>query len=109
MTDRRAVTAAYKERKSVAGVYALRCAGTGQIWVGETLDIDKIWNRLAFSLRAGSHPRRALQAAWTMHGEAAFAFETLERLPEAPSTYARDAALKDRREHWREKLGAAPV
>ena len=109
MTDRRAATAAYKERKSVAGVYAMRCAPSGEIWVGETLDIDKIWNRLAFSLRSGSHPRRALQVAWTTHGEATFAFEALERMPEAPSAYARDAALKDRRDVWRQRLGAAPV
>ncbi|MDE3175781.1 MAG: GIY-YIG nuclease family protein [Pseudomonadota bacterium] len=109
MKDRRAAITAYKERKSVAGVYALRCAPSGEAWVGETLDIDKVWNRLAFSLRSGSHPRRALQAAWTAHGAAAFAFEALERLPEAPSTYARDAALKERRDFWRDKLAAAPV
>lgn len=109
MTDRRAAIAAYKERISVAGIYALRCARTGETWVGETLDIDKIWNRLAFSLRSGSHPRRALQAAWTAHGAAGFAFEALERMPEAPSAYVRDATLKERRDVWREKLGAAPV
>ena len=107
--DRRAAIAAYKERKSVAGVFALRCATTGETWVGETLDIDKVFNRLLFSLRSGAHPRPSLQAAWTVQGEAAFAFEPLERLPEAPSSYARDAALKERREFWRDKLGAAPA
>jgi hypothetical protein len=108
-SDRRALVAAYKERKSVAGVFALRCAATGETFVGEALDIDKVFNRLIFSLRAGAHPRPRLQAAWSAHGEAAFAFETLERLPEAPSIYARDAALRGRRDHWRKALDASPA
>ena len=106
---RRAAIAEYKERKSVAGIYALRCAATGEAWVGETLDVDKIFNRLSTSLRWNGHPRPALQAAWNAHGAETFAFETLERMEEAPSAYARDAALKERRDFWREKLGAHPV
>jgi hypothetical protein len=43
------------------------------------------------------------------YGEAGFAFEALERLPEAPSAYVADAALKERRDFWREKLAAAPA
>ena len=107
--NRRAAIAAYKEAKTFAGIFALRCLATGQVWVGEALDIDKVKNRLEFSLRSGGHPRAALQAAWRAHGPGAFAFEIVERLPEAPSAYARDATLKERRDYWREKLGAAPV
>ncbi len=107
--DRRAAVAAYKERKTVSGIFALRCSASGVAFVGEALDIDKVFNRLAFALRGGRHPRPRLQAAWLAHGEAAFAFETLERLPEAPSTYARDATLKERRQFWRDKLGAFPA
>ncbi len=55
--DRRAARAASKEKKSVAGIFALRCLATGAVWVGATPDVDKIWNRL-------------LQAAWNAHGEA---------------------------------------
>jgi hypothetical protein len=107
--DRRAAIAAYKERKSVAGVFSLRCSATGEIWVGSALDIDKMFNRLTFSLRTGGWSGPALQAAWKTHGPGAFAFETLERLPDAPSAYVRDAALKDRRDFWREKLAASPA
>ena len=107
--NRRAAIADYKERKSVAGIFALRCAATGEVWVGETLDIDKIFNRLSFSLRQGRHPRATLQAACDAHGAGSIAFEPLERLEEAPSVYARDSALKDRRMFWREKLGAYPL
>ncbi len=107
--DRRAAIAAYKERKTTAGIFALRCLATGETWVGEALDIDKVQNRLTFSLGSGGHPRALLQAAWKTHGADAFAFEIVERLPEAPSPYARDAALKERRDYWRERLAAAPV
>ena len=107
--DRRAAIAACKERKSVAGVFALRCAATGEVFVGASPNIDKAFNRLQFSLRTGAHPRPRLQAAWTAQGEAAFVFEALERLPEAPSPYLRDAALKERGAFWREKLAAAPA
>jgi hypothetical protein len=105
--DRRAAVADYKKLKTVAGIFALRCSATGESWVGSTLDIDKIFNRLTFSLRTGGWSGSGLQKAWAAHGPEAFAFETLERLPEAPSAYVRDAALKERREFWREKLGAS--
>ena len=105
--DRRATRDAYKERKSVAGIYALRSGG--EVWVGSALDIEKVWNRLAFSLESGRHPRAALQAAWTQRGREDFRFEILERLAEPPSDYVRDAALKDRSAFWRHELGAAPV
>ncbi len=107
--DRRAARAAYKERKAVAGVYALRCAASGEVWVGQAPDLEKVWNRIAFSLRAGSSPHRALQAAWNAHGAAAFAFEVLERLEEEALDFARQSALKERTAYWREKLAAAAI
>jgi hypothetical protein len=107
--QRKAAIAAYKERKSVAGVYALRCGPSGEVWVGATLGLDKIWNRIAFSLATGAAPRPALQSAWTRHGAASFAFEALERLEGEDLPYVRDALLKDRLADWRDKLGAAAM
>jgi hypothetical protein len=107
--ERRAARAAWKERKAVAGVYALRCAPSGEIWVGQTPDMEKIWNRVAFALRAGGSPHRALQAAWNAHGPAAFAFEALERLADEPLAFARQSALNERTAFWRQKLGAAAI
>lgn len=107
--DKRALSAAYKERKSVAGVYALRCAASAEAWVGRALDIDKVWNRLQFSLVGRASPHRDLQAAWNAHGASAFSFEVLERLEEEALTFARDAKLKERLDHWREKLDASAI
>ncbi|MBP0444517.1 GIY-YIG nuclease family protein [Roseomonas sp. SSH11] len=104
--ERRAAVAAYKERKIPAGVYALRCAPTGEAWVGAAPDLGTIQNRIWFQLRMGGCPFPTLQAAWNAHGEDAIAFEVLEGLPEETLPYARNAALKERRQHWAGQLGA---
>ena len=106
---RRAAIAAYKERKSVAGIYAIRCAATGEVWVGQTLDVDKVWNRIGFTLRGGASPHRALQGAWKAHGAEAFSFEALERLEDEPLDFARQSKLKERTTFWRARLGAAAI
>ena len=106
---RKAAIAAYKERKSVAGIFAIRCNATSQTWVGQTPDLDKIQNRIWFTLRQGGHPCRSLQAAWTAHGADSFAFEACERLEEEETAYVRAALLKERALHWRTELGAEAV
>ena len=107
--NRRAAIAAYKERKSPAGIFALRCAASGQVWVGQTLDLDKIQNRIWFMLRLGSHSNRVLQDAWTTHGADALGFERLEQLEDEESPYVRDGLLKDRLLHWRSTLGGLAI
>ncbi|NVN85684.1 MAG: GIY-YIG nuclease family protein [Rhodopseudomonas sp.] len=104
--NRKAAIAAYKERKACAGIYAIRCTASAQVWVGQTPHLDTIQNRIWFSLRQGSHPNRALQAAWTLHGADTFAFEPLEQLAEEESRYVRDALLKERAGHWQSTLDA---
>ncbi len=108
---RKAAIAAYKERTIATGVYALRFAGGEDVWVGGVKDLSGIENRLRFTLRMGSHPRRELQAAWNERGEEAFAFEVLETLdlPDDVTDFVRASRLDDRIAHWRETLCAAPV
>jgi len=107
--ERRAARAAYNERKAVAGVYAVRCVASGEVWVGQTRDLDKVWNRILFTLRGDASPHRALQAAWNAEGEAAFAFEALERLEEEALDFAKQSALNERTAHWRAALAAAAI
>ena len=49
--DRKAAIAKYKQRKSVAGICAVRCAGSGETWLGQSLNLDTIQNRIWFTLR----------------------------------------------------------
>ncbi len=106
-TDRKAALTAYRERKVVAGIFAVRCEALGLCWVGKATDLSTIGNRMSFTLRRGSHPRRDLQEAWTAQGGEGFVFEDLERLDADTPPMRRDRILKDRLAHWTAELPAA--
>jgi len=107
--DKKAAKAAYKEQDVVAGIYAVRCTATGQAWVGHAPNLEKVRNRVWFTLRHGGHPSRGLQEAWQTHGDNSFTFEELERLQDEDLAYVRAAQLKERAAHWRAKLNALPI
>lgn len=108
-TDRKAAIAAYKERKVFAGIYAVRCTPSGEAWVGQALNLEKVQNRIWFTLRQGGHPCRSLQAAWNAHGEAGLTFAECERLEEDETDYVRNALLKERMLHWLTELKAEAI
>lgn len=107
--EKRAALAAYKEQKVSAGIYAVRCAPAGAMWVGGAPNLGTIWNRLCFQLRMKGCPHRSMQAAWDAHGPDSFTFEVLERLEEEEIAYARAAALKARAAHWGAELNAPVI
>lgn len=107
--ERKAAIAAYKRRTAVAGIYALRCVPSGQVWVGQSGDIDTVQNRIAFLLRTGRDPHPSFEAAWKLHGPYSFALETLERLGDEDVPCVRQAQLKKRVAHWRAELGAEAI
>jgi hypothetical protein len=107
--DRKAAIAAYKERKTPFGIFAVRCTATGQVWVGRSQHLDTQRNGLWFALKHGSGMNRDLQAAWTACGEGAFTFEELERLSDETLPYLRQAQLKERLVHWKAELDAALI
>jgi hypothetical protein len=95
----------YKEKKARPGVFAVRCATTGESWVGSSRNLDTQKNGIWFQLRAGSYVNTELLASWKKHGENCFSFDELE-VVEDENTQLIDLLLKDRAAHWREKLGA---
>ena len=107
--DRKAAVSAYKERKTEAGIYAVRCLPSDQIWVGGAPDLSTIQNRLWFTLRQGRSPHRSLQTAWNTHGADAFGFEVVERFDDEDIGYLRDRIMKDRLVRWTEQLQAARI
>ncbi len=107
--DRRAAVAAYKERKAVAGIYALHCRANGMRWTGRAADLEKIENRLSFMLRQGASPYSTLQEAMRMHGADSFDYEEIERLDDEPVAYVRERILKDRLAHWCAALQAEAI
>lgn len=107
--NRKALIAAYKERKTVAGVFAVICSATGQAWVGQSRHVETQKNGLWFTLRHGSCRVPALQAAWAEHGEAEFRFEELDRLPEDVSALRIGDELKKRAATWAARLEASAI
>jgi hypothetical protein len=105
--DRRALVREYKEREVSAGVYVVRCAPTGAVWVGGAPDVSTRQNGVWFSLRMGGHTCASLQAAWKIHGETAFAFEVLEVLDDKTlERLGKASLLAERRQHWMTALNA---
>lgn len=97
----------YKERKPSVGVFAVRCAATGEVWVAASRTLGSARNPIWMGLRFGSHPNKAMLAAWKAHGEASFAFEVLEECDiEGMTPLGVLDLLKGRERHWRAELGA---
>lgn len=105
--DRKAAVQSWKERKPTPGIYAIH-APDGGLWLGQSPDTTSVQNRHWFALRHGGHANRAMQAAWTRHGEAAFRFEIIEALAEEDDPIIRFSQLRDALRRWRQAL-AAPV
>ena len=97
----------FMEKTTVAGVYAVRCAPSGEVWVAGAPNVEPQHQRHWFGLRTGGHHNRAMQAAWTAHGGDAFSFEVLERLDDEDLTpLGRADLIKARERHWLAALGA---
>jgi hypothetical protein len=107
--DRKEAIRQFKERVVARGVFALRCLASNQIWVGTAPDLDARRNAIFFQLRHGAHRDRALQAAWTAHGHAAFQFEILETLDEDTSPLLVKDLLTQKSKDWLTRLGALPL
>ncbi len=100
----------YAERKRVQGVFAVRCAASGEVWISSSRNLDTQKNSVWFALRMGGHPNGAVQVAWNTHGEAAFTYEIVEELSDEDLTPMgfRDL-LKARERDWREVLGGGAL
>jgi hypothetical protein len=108
--SRRQLVRDYKERRVPVGIFAVRCAATGEAWVGVARNLESQKNATWFQFKSGGHPNKALQAAWAAHGEAAFSFEALETVDDKDLTpLGRDELLKRRQKHWLEALGAVKI
>lgn len=106
---RKAALAEYRERKADAGVFAIRCAASAEVWVGRAPGLAAIRNRVFFALRQGSSPHPTLQAAWNAHGADSFTFEVLEQPDDDALGLSPDRALKRCQAEWMEKLGAVAI
>jgi len=78
--SRKELTAAYKQMKFRIGVFQIRNLTNDKIYVGSSVNLDAIWNRLRVELNFGSFANAALQRDWKQYGEASFAYEVLAEI-----------------------------
>ena len=82
MSSNNELKEAYKQIKFQSGVFQIRNTVNGKIFIGSNINLDKIWNRMAFELNFGSHKNVALQTEWKTFGADNFVYEILSVIKE---------------------------
>jgi hypothetical protein len=103
---RRQIANEFKERKVALGIFAVRCAATGEVWVGSSRNLDAAKNSNWFQLRAGVSRSASLQKAWTLNGEEAFAFEVVEKFDDDLPALLLDETLREKKKEHGTRLTA---
>jgi hypothetical protein len=98
--SRRQIADEFKARKVPRGVYAIRCAATGEAWVGSSTNLAAVQNSQWFQLRGGLHRCTSLQQAWKHHTEQAFSLEVLEKFDEDISPLLLNEQLATKKKEW---------
>lgn len=80
MKTQRELKEEYKQKKFKIGVFQIRNAVNGKIYVGSSLNLDAIWNRNRMELNFDGHRNKALQNEWKEFGEDNFRFEILSEI-----------------------------
>ncbi|WP_277668850.1 GIY-YIG nuclease family protein [Caproiciproducens galactitolivorans] len=78
--NKKELTAAYKGRKVVGGIYAIVNRQNGKMLLLSTCDLQGSRNRFAFAKEIGSCINLKLTEDWRKYGNAAFDFTVLEEL-----------------------------
>ncbi|CAM3281298.1 GIY-YIG nuclease family protein [Corallococcus soli] len=97
---------AYKEAAVPMGIYAIRNRVNGKVFVGHSLNLPAMFNRIRFEFAQRMHRVPELQADWEQHGEAAFSFEVLDQLEplDEPGPTPPVEELKVLEQMWLERL-----
>ncbi len=96
----------YKNRPRSIGIYKVENKKNGKIFIGSSLNVDKVFNRLQFSLSNGDiHLNKDLLRDWQEYGENNFLFEILDQLkPNEDPEYDYKEDLETLEALWIEKL-----
>jgi len=70
----------YKQKKFKVGVFQVRNTVNNKIFVGSSVNLDAIWNRIKAELRFEGHRNLLLQKEWMEFGEHNFSFEILSEI-----------------------------
>lgn len=78
--DRKKITDAYKARRAVGGVFAVRNSANGKSLIQYTTELQGSRNRFEFSLVTGGCAYKPLEEDNKKFGNKVFSFEVLEQL-----------------------------
>lgn len=98
----------YAARPAQTGIFAVRNAKTGEVWVGASRNIDTQQNGLWVRLKNRMLINKDVQASWNKHGEAKFSYSILERITET-DPYVLERTLPERANVWRSQLKAGVI
>jgi hypothetical protein len=98
--DKREARRQYKSKKTPQGIFVIRCAASGQVWLGPSTHLDSQQNGTWFQLRNHMHRNSRVQAAWDAHGEESFAYEILEAFDEDLSPLLLKDTFAEKMKHW---------
>ena len=105
MIDKKEAAKQYKNTVQPMGVYSITNTVNGKVFVGSSLDVNRIFNRIRFQLVLGSYTNSGLQKDFTLHGEAKFAFKVEDYLkPKDDPAYDYKDDLSVLEEMWLEKI-----
>ena len=97
LTGRRRLPPTRSARVS-AGIFAVRCAASGQVWIGQALDLDADSEpRLVLAAGGQSYESRTA-SRMAAHGADAFSFEPLEALKEEELAVCQGRAVEGARD-----------
>jgi len=103
--DKKDLKRKYKQTRQPIGVFQIRNTGSEKIFIGSTMNLNGIFNRHKFQLKAGVHPNKILHADWNELGAENFVFEILEEVfPRENPDYDYAADLKVLEENVRRKI-----
>ena len=108
-SNRKAATAAYKERRQRRGIFAIRHEASGAVWLGTSPDLDVAANRIFFTLRMGGWPGHDLAQAWRAQGGEGFRFEIVEVFDGDLTPIRQERMAGERLARWMAELGARPA
>lgn len=103
--DKKQAKLEYKASRRPMGIFQVRNVVNGKLFVGSTMNLDAMFNRIRFQLYAGAHSNKELEADWKQYGTGKFEFEVLEEIvPSEDPDYDYAADLETLEDLWLEKL-----
>lgn len=107
--DKKELKAAYKERKVIGGICAIKNNSNGKMLMEAVSDIGGFKNRFEFSKKTGSCVNSKLISDWNQFGSDSFSFEVIEELTkkatQTDKEFKEDIIML--KEIWLEKIDPA--